>query len=139
MVAPARTVTVTAGKTVTMDFKMMHLPVDLDEAEEGRQRTETLFDSAKRDRKSGIAPMQAPATLSIYGGRGYCEVPPVPTTYPGFESYDNIDENDWLLAIDKPLSTFSADVDAASYGNIRRFITTGQMPPRLWAGSQPSR
>lgn len=39
-------------------------------------------------------------------------------------------ENRFLKAAQHPLSTFSIDVDAASYSNIRRFITQGQLPPK---------
>ena len=46
------------------------------------------------------------------------------------ESYDVIDENPFLLAIDRPLSTFSVDVDRASYSNIRGFLNSGQAPPK---------
>lgn len=45
------------------------------------------------------------------------------------EGYDNIKENIFLKATDNPLSTFSIDVDAASYSNVRRFINQGQLPP----------
>ncbi len=45
------------------------------------------------------------------------------------EGYDNITENKFLKAVDNPLSTFSIDVDAASYSNIRRFLNNGQLPP----------
>ncbi|MFN8291227.1 MAG: von Willebrand factor type A domain-containing protein [Chitinophagaceae bacterium] len=45
------------------------------------------------------------------------------------EGYDKITENRFLKATDNPLSTFSIDVDAASYSNIRRFITNNQLPP----------
>lgn len=45
------------------------------------------------------------------------------------EGYDNIQENPFLKATDNPLSTFSIDVDGASYSNIRRMINSGQMPP----------
>ncbi len=38
------------------------------------------------------------------------------------EDYDGIVENRFLAAKDNPLSTFSIDVDAASYSNIRRFL-----------------
>lgn len=60
-----------------------------------------------------------------------CAAPPASTMWqtPGSESYDNIVENDWFVAADKPLSTFSVDVDAASYSNVRRFLTGGQLPP----------
>lgn len=45
------------------------------------------------------------------------------------ESYESINENEFLSAADKPLSTFSIDVDGASYSNVRRFINQGQKPP----------
>jgi len=45
------------------------------------------------------------------------------------EGYDAITENRFKDVKGNPLSTFSIDVDAASYSNIRRFLTQGQMPP----------
>ena len=45
------------------------------------------------------------------------------------EGYDYIMENAFLKVKDNPLSTFSIDVDAASYSNMRRFLTQGQLPP----------
>jgi len=45
------------------------------------------------------------------------------------ESYKPISENAFLNAKDNPLSTFSIDVDEASYSNVRRFINSGQLPP----------
>ena len=45
------------------------------------------------------------------------------------EDYDAIIENRFLKVDDNPLSTFSIDVDAASYSNIRRYIQEGQLPP----------
>lgn len=46
------------------------------------------------------------------------------------EEYDAINENIFHSAMQSPLSTFSIDVDAASYSNVRRFINNGQQPPR---------
>ena len=46
------------------------------------------------------------------------------------ESYNSITENGYKLAKSSPLSTFSADVDAASYSNVRRFLTNGQKPEK---------
>lgn len=46
------------------------------------------------------------------------------------EEYDGINENIFHGALQNPLSTFSIDVDAASYSNIRRFIQLGQRPPK---------
>src|SRR6185295_4781364 len=48
---------------------------------------------------------------------------------PGTESYAPIVSNPFMLTTDAPLSTFAADVDTASYANVRRFLTGGQMPP----------
>ena len=46
------------------------------------------------------------------------------------EEYDAIEENIFHNSKDKPLSTFSIDVDAASYSNMRRFLNMGSMPPK---------
>jgi Ca-activated chloride channel family protein len=45
-------------------------------------------------------------------------------------AYDHILENPFLDAKSNPLSTFSIDVDTASYSNIRRFINQGALPPK---------
>jgi len=62
-------------------------------------------------------------------------VPPVfdrtrPGFYNGAESYDAINDNSFLPVVQNPLSTFSIDVDTASYSNVRRFLNQGQRPPR---------
>lgn len=46
------------------------------------------------------------------------------------EEYHAIVENAWRSPSRYPLSTFSSDVDAASYSNVRRFLTGGTLPPR---------
>jgi Ca-activated chloride channel family protein len=45
------------------------------------------------------------------------------------EGYSAIHENGYKDVLNAPLSTFSIDVDKASYSNIRRFINMGQLPP----------
>ena len=45
------------------------------------------------------------------------------------EAYVPILSNPFLRAADHPLSTFAADVDTASYSNVRRFLAKGQLPP----------
>jgi Ca-activated chloride channel family protein len=63
---------------------------------------------------------------------------PAPQPYPyhyypqpaNTESYDQINENEFLTPSQNPLSTFSIDVDTASYSNVRRFLTQGQLPPQ---------
>ena len=46
------------------------------------------------------------------------------------EAYDHIDENPFRRVGDHPLSTFSIDVDTASYSNLRRMLNYGQLPPK---------
>ena len=46
------------------------------------------------------------------------------------EDYDLIQENIFHNPQANPLSTFSIDVDAASYSNLRRMIQAGQSPPK---------
>jgi len=48
---------------------------------------------------------------------------------PNREEYDKIIETNFSRVDDKPLSTFSIDVDAASYSNCRRFLNQGRRPP----------
>jgi len=45
------------------------------------------------------------------------------------ESYDHIGESDFKSPSNTPLSTFSIDVDTASYSNMRRFINRNTAPP----------
>jgi Ca-activated chloride channel family protein len=47
----------------------------------------------------------------------------------GTERYGRIEENDFLGVSQNPLSTFSIDVDTASYAVVRRFLNQGQLPP----------
>ncbi len=45
------------------------------------------------------------------------------------ESYDAIEDNRFRAAKENPLSTFSIDVDTASYSNVRRFLQGDELPP----------
>jgi Ca-activated chloride channel homolog len=70
------------------------------------------------------APPAASGTVAIDNFRREAEQP--------FNTarYGKIEENPFLAALDNPLSTFSIDVDTASYSNIRRFIESGSLPPK---------
>jgi secreted protein with Ig-like and vWFA domain len=46
------------------------------------------------------------------------------------ESYTPIQENALTAVLREPLSTFSIDVDTASYANTRRFLNRSSLPPR---------
>ncbi len=49
---------------------------------------------------------------------------------PNSESYATIVENTLISVAREPLSTFSIDVDTASYANVRRFLNMNTKPPR---------
>ena len=72
-------------------------------------------------REASLAPpsMSAPTSLQRYN-------PNVPFNT---EEYKSLRDNNFQEALATPLSTFSIDVDTASYSNTRRFINTGNLPP----------
>jgi Ca-activated chloride channel homolog len=76
----------------------------------------------KAESKTGINYEMAPAYAPL---RDMHQQPQYNT-----EEYDAINENIFHDALRNPLSTFSIDVDAASYSNMRRFINNGQRPPK---------
>jgi Ca-activated chloride channel family protein len=85
----------------------------------GEEHSDTMGEATgskgrRRDKKANYSPM-------------YAE----PEQQPQFntEEYDGINENIFHGALQNPLSTFSIDVDAASYSNVRRYIQNGQRPP----------
>ena len=45
------------------------------------------------------------------------------------DKYDDFADNPFLKTSEKPVSTFSVDADGASYGNMRRFVRDGTLPP----------
>lgn len=58
--------------------------------------------------------------------------PPIDGEHPdaNTEEYGKIVENEFLDVAQNPLSTFSIDVDAASYALVRRFLNQSQLPPK---------
>jgi Ca-activated chloride channel family protein len=77
------------------------------------------------------APMPKPMRL-YFGGGNVPQAEPPPHHRQDFNTatYDRVDENPFLAAATNPLSTFSIDVDTASYANVRRFINSGSLPPK---------
>ncbi|WP_089834661.1 YfbK domain-containing protein [Chitinophaga filiformis] len=73
-----------------------------------------------------ISGVNSPA---IYGSRVMNYTPSAGTNDYQTEDYSPINENIFHAVTDQPLSTFSIDVDRASYSNIRRFLNNGDMPP----------
>ena len=48
---------------------------------------------------------------------------------PSNEEYGSFNESPFYSPLEAPLSTFSIDVDTASYSRVRRYISDGQLPP----------
>jgi len=64
----------------------------------------------------------------------YAAAPPPPAMMapePEFrDQYEDVDPNPVKLTSEEPVSTFSIDVDTASYANVRRFLKSGVLPPK---------
>lgn len=60
----------------------------------------------------------APATVGQYYAAGSFNT----------EEYKRIYDNSYQEVVSSPVSTFSIDVDTASYSNVRRFINSGKLP-----------
>ena len=71
-----------------------------------------------------------PGASMPFGGLGGRVDPRSPVREFNTEAYDRIDDNPFRRVSQDPLSTFSIDVDTASYANTRRFLNTGSLPPR---------
>lgn len=71
----------------------------------------------------------APAAVANVNYRSYNVANYIPQSEPNTEDYSAVNENSFHTVSSNPLSTFSIDVDRASYANIRRFLNEGNMPP----------
>lgn len=104
---------------------------DADVADDGGSdpamwETEATADVAY-DSMNGYA-MEAPMAEAYYD-YGYEEIP------YNTEEYSTIEENPYMSVALSPLSTFSADVDTASYANLRRMITNGYTAADIPSGA----
>lgn len=93
----------------------------------GYDRKPKLKQDRRRDRRSYQA---AGKTMSAMALNSPAPARPYPPQALQTEDYSTITENRFLSPLSEPLSTFSIDVDAASYSNIRRFIQNGALPPK---------
>ena len=75
---------------------------------------------------AAAAPVRAGGNLGA--GRGVAGFHPGAQPYDR-EGYAHVERNGFRLVKHEPLSTFSADVDTASYANVRRFLHEGRLPP----------
>ena len=77
-------------------------------------------------------PMVAPSTVPM-PTETFAAAPPPPLPQPGdieTEKYPDATINPVKRVAEEPVSTFSIDVDTASYANVRRFLNDGELPPR---------
>jgi Ca-activated chloride channel family protein len=113
-----RSVELAPGATVTQDFQLRPSAVGL----QGIVVT-----------GASTAPLGRVAGASVTYGAAEAPPPASRPISPGdfnTENYAAIDENPFLAVRGNALSTFSIDVDRASYSNVRRFLRLGQRPPR---------
>ena len=99
-----------------------------EEKKPGRERIYTVqTEVAEYEVVTGVAYDQvSEATVSAYAKSAWHHQP---YTEPNTESYAGISENGYRDPLQEPYSTFSIDVDNASYSNVRRFINLGQHVP----------
>ncbi len=66
-----------------------------------------------------------------FGGRGHMVMPNLRrlSESGAGDGYDAPDEHRFVSVVDDARSTFSIDVDTASYTNVRRFLLASQLPP----------
>ena len=123
---------VTANATVAVDFKVQSSPVQMSEI----IVTGTASAPIARQAVGATMMFQGQARDAyVVDGHGVRFDSTEAWRYqrqPGNrEQYDEIVENPFIAVAADPLSTFSIDVDRASYSNMRRFIMQdGQLPPR---------
>ncbi|MEO7238876.1 MAG: von Willebrand factor type A domain-containing protein, partial [Gemmatimonadales bacterium] len=119
------TVTVQPGRTVTQDFTLEPTPVPAAESV-----ANAAVGSVDRAVRGYARPDSKVEQLRKGYSRHEIDEPWRMQREPGnTEAYARIEENRFLAAYSNPLSTFSIDVDAASYTNVRRFLNGGSLPP----------
>jgi Ca-activated chloride channel family protein len=84
------------------------------------------------NREGGVVAIRAgKGRRIVIVGKDQPALPGLPQQGQGnTEAYDRITDNEFLAVRENPLSTFSIDVDTASYANVRRFLDSGSLPPK---------
>ncbi|HTH02080.1 MAG TPA: von Willebrand factor type A domain-containing protein [Vicinamibacterales bacterium] len=114
------------GKTTRLDITLelggLTETVNV-EAESSKLQTQ----SAATGPPINFTPPQAPMPILAPGREQFRRYP---TGDFNTAAYDRIDDNPFRRVAQDPLSTFSIDVDTASYANVRRFLNGGSLPPK---------
>ena len=114
----ARTVRL-GGDTTRADFALAQAMVLLQE----------VVTTAAGPVAQRVAVGNAMASVSVRGPSSFAA--PDPRPHLDRERYARIEDNVFLSTAAEPLSTFSVDVDRASYANVRRYVATmRQRPPK---------
>ena len=108
-----------------LGYKAQQIPIDYKKNFKVylEENTSTLDEIIVLDDVESIQPNQ------FISNRGLSHVLGMPPSNLNTESYATIQENGFKSVTLNPLSTFSVDVDGASYSNIRRYINGGSLPP----------
>ena len=139
------------GDTVRADITLTPTPTRTLELEPAYAASASTNASQDRAEKVAVGSVTGatqsspgPANRAMLGGTASLTKATSPSYYPprmivgrrppreraNTEAYDHIDENPFRSPRVAPLSTFSVDVDRASYSNVRRFLERGQLPPK---------
>jgi Ca-activated chloride channel homolog len=110
-------------EAMRMDFRLNAAAVSLEELRVQGKASPAIRARSTSTVSNVMAGYAAPPIGSAAWRRGD------PRDY-NTESYAAIEENPFRAVSTNPLSTFSIDVDRASYANVRRFIREGRMPPK---------
>ncbi|WP_259152014.1 VWA domain-containing protein [Xanthomonas sp. 3793] len=80
---------------------------------------------------NGALARQAPAAALMALPESRSMIMPAPPAAPveNRETYQTLSDNPIVQAAESPVSTFSIDVDTGSYSNVRRYLTSGSLPP----------
>ncbi len=117
---------ITQGKIVTLELRLQPGPAHLVEEELADLKVEM---PAKEGVMGGVVGgVLGGVSQASYRTRPGETPAPYYRPYHNTEEYSRIYENIFLPALSNPLSTFSIDVDTASYANVRRFINSNQLP-----------
>jgi Ca-activated chloride channel family protein len=99
---------------------------------DGKPISKQQLDSLDPNRISTLTVLKEKEAISIYGSKaknGAILITSKDTNFV-YEEYNSFIENTFESTRTAPLSTFSIDVDNASYANVRRFINNGQKVPK---------
>jgi Ca-activated chloride channel family protein len=113
-----------AGTATRIGMEVQRTPLKIEGAAGSNEHAYYLDANGNKVHDTGFN-WDARGALVARGDHNFADARPLANT----ESYAYQRDNDFLGAQENPLSTFSIDVDTASYANVRRFLNGGRLPP----------